>query len=184
MRIVSGQYGGRRIQVPRGQSIRPTSDKVRGAIFNILGSRNVVADAVVMDVFCGTGALGLEALSRGARFCIFIDQNRESLEISRKNVHALGADRESRLILKDATRTGARPEALESASLVFLDPPYHKNLLQPSLESLVSGGWLAPDAMIVCESEKSYTAGFPEKFVLEDERVYKDTKVSFLSGRT
>ena len=182
MRIVSGIYGGRKIEVPRGDSIRPTSDKVRGAIFNILASRGVVQGASVLDAFCGTGAMGLEALSRGADFCVFFDISKASLDIARRNIKNLGAEGSSKDFQKDAVKPGKKPGELRGADLVILDPPYKKNLLVPALEGLLQGGWLSKDALIVCETEKTYDVAFPAMFSVVDERIYKDTKVIFLGG--
>ncbi|MGB3213195.1 MAG: RsmD family RNA methyltransferase, partial [Alphaproteobacteria bacterium] len=101
MRIVSGKYGGRKIEVPKGDSIRPTSDKVRGAIFNILVSRGAVSGANVLDAFCGTGAMGLEALSRGADSCVFMDIHKPSLDVTRQNIMNLGAVAMSQILQKN-----------------------------------------------------------------------------------
>lgn len=181
MRIVSGKYGGRTIEVPKGDSIRPTSDKVRGAIFNILGSRGVISGANVLDAFCGTGAMGLEALSRGADFCTFMDLNKTSLEVARQNIRNLGAETACKLLQKNAAKPGQRPESLQAADLVILDPPYKKNLLVPALEGLLHGAWFSDSALIVCETEKTYSTVFPANFTVLDERVYKDTKIIFLT---
>ncbi len=181
MRIVSGKYGGRKIEVPRGDSIRPTSDKVRGAIFNILGSLGVVQGASVLDAFCGTGAMGLEALSRGADFCTFMDLHKTSLDAARQNIRTLGAETVCKLLQKNAAKPGQRPENLRPADLVILDPPYKKNLIAPALEGLLQGAWFSSSALIVCETEKTYSTGFAADFTVIDERVYKDTKITFLS---
>ncbi|MEM7680297.1 MAG: RsmD family RNA methyltransferase, partial [Pseudomonadota bacterium] len=125
MRIVAGLYGGRRLQVPKNRDIRPTSDKVRGAIFNALASRGVVDGVRVLDLFCGTGALGLEALSRGAVYCTFVDKVRESLDLAKANTASLGADELAAFLLQDATKISDMPEPYD---LVFLDPPYGKDL--------------------------------------------------------
>ncbi|HBR69531.1 MAG TPA: 16S rRNA (guanine(966)-N(2))-methyltransferase RsmD [Rhodospirillaceae bacterium] len=177
MRIVSGIYGGRRLAVPKGRDIRPTSDKVRGAVFNMLRSRGAAEGAQVMDVFCGTGALGLEALSQGAAFCTFIDKNRDSFNLARQNVTTLGAENESRFILKDATKLGQRPEDIAPATLAFLDPPYKMNLAIPALIALQGGGWLAEGAVVVIEAEKGFNEPFPPSFKVVDTRSYGDTQV-------
>ena len=110
MRIVAGRYGGRKLMVPKGRDIRPTSDKVRGAVFNMLDSRGAVQGALVLDAFCGTGALGFEALSRGARHCTFIDKNSESLKLCRANAQALGAEGECRFFLQGRNEDQRRSE--------------------------------------------------------------------------
>jgi 16S rRNA (guanine966-N2)-methyltransferase len=181
MRIVSGIYGGRRLIVPKGRDIRPTSDKVRGAIFNALESRGAVRSAVVMDVFCGTGALGLEALSRGASHCTFIDKARDSLSLARENANAFGAQALCDFILKDAASLAPRPENTPPATLVFLDPPYHMALAAPALEALHAGGWLMNDVCIILETEKNFNyAVLPEFLRVETEKTYGDTKVMFI----
>ncbi len=181
MRIVSGKYGGRKIEVPKGDSIRPTSDKVRGAIFNILVSRGAVSGTYVLDTFCGTGAMGLEALSRGADSCVFMDIHKPSLDVTRQNIMNLGAVAMSQILQKNAVKPGHRPESLKPADLVILDPPYKKNLLLPALEALLEGGWFSRDALIVCETEKAFSGGFPAAFSVIDERIYKDTKIIILT---
>ncbi|MGB4058387.1 MAG: 16S rRNA (guanine(966)-N(2))-methyltransferase RsmD [Alphaproteobacteria bacterium] len=175
MRIVSGKYGGRRLLTPKGNDIRPTSDKLRGAIFNILRSREVLEGATVMDCFCGTGALGLEALSQGVESCVFIDNARDSLNLAKDNAAALKIGEEAIFILKDAGNPGARPEKIPPRTLVFLDPPYRKNLVPLALESLHKGGWLAPAALCVIEVEKEFAANLPPSFEIKDRRIYGET---------
>ncbi len=177
MRIVSGIYGGRRLIVPKGRDIRPTSDKVRGAVFNMLRSRGAVEGAQVLDVFCGTGALGLEAISQGAAFCTFIDKNRDPLDLARQNAQALGAEVQARFILKDAAKPGQKPEDIAPAALAFLDPPYKLGLVVPALAALHGGGWLAEGAVVVIEAEKGFNEPFPPPFKAVDMRSYGDTQV-------
>lgn len=177
MRIVSGLYGGRLIETPQGRNIRPTSDKVRGAIFNMLQARDAVVGARVLDVFCGTGALGLEALSRGAESCVFIDHDRKSLDLSRRNAAALKVEQKVQFILCDAMKIGQRPQEILAATLLFLDPPYRKNLIEPSLNSLYQGGWIAPGAFIVIEMEKESQFASPAPFAVQSEKIYGETKV-------
>lgn len=180
MRIVSGRYGGRKIEAPKGRLVRPTTDKVRGAIFNILQSRGAVDGAVALDLFCGTGGMGLEALSRGAQFCTFVDSARDSLAVTRANIAALGAEAQSRVIATDVLKLAARPKVSTPADLVFLDPPYERGLLVPALERAVAGGWLAGQALVVCEAEKRYASGFPAFLTFEDDRTYGEVRVFFL----
>jgi 16S rRNA (guanine966-N2)-methyltransferase len=177
MRIVAGEFGGRRLLVPKGRDIRPTSDKIRGAIFNSLRSRGAVTDANVLDGFCGTGALGLEALSQGALGCTFIDSAKNSLDLAKENVAALGVENRCQFRLKELAKIGQNTDSNNKFSLVFLDPPYNKNLLLPALTALETGGWLAPEAIVVLESEKSTSGEFPNTYVLLDSRIYGDTKV-------
>lgn len=176
MRIVSGKYGSRILKAPKNDAIRPTSDKLRGAIFNILRSRAVLAEAQAMDLFCGTGALGLEALSQGAENCVFVDSARESLNLARENAATLNVGNEAIFILKNAAKLGSRPDYITPRTLAFLDPPYRKNLVAPSLNSLQEGQWLAPDALCVIEVEKDFAAPLPG-FEALDNRLYGETKL-------
>lgn len=181
MRIVAGIYGGRRLFEPKNNDIRPTSDKIRGAVFNMLASRGAVEGAYVLDAFCGSGALGLEALSRGAAGCTFIDKSRESLDLARKNGDMLGVA--AHYILKDFTKIGTRTASLSPASLVFLDPPYRMELVQVALKILVDGNWLADGARIVCETEKMFNGSFTEGFICftsEFEKAYGETRIVLL----
>lgn len=182
MRIVAGLYGGRRLFVPKDQAIRPTTDKIRGAVFNMLESRGAVDGANVLDVFCGSGALGLEAMSRGATMCSFFDKSRDSLDLARKNAEMLGVKAE--YILKDFTKAGVRPSHLPAFDLVFLDPPYHLNLVEQGLKVLIEGDWLAVGAWIVCETEKrcqeNYVQGENCSLSLESEKKYGETRIVIL----
>ena len=158
MRVVGGKFGGRTLAAPGDMRVRPTSDKVRQAIFNILAHRDfangfVLDDAAVIDLFAGTGALGIEALSRGARFCLFVDDDADSRALQRQNVEALGLTGVTKIWRRDATDLG--PLGAGSGGpfdLVFLDPPYRKGLVEKTLASLRAGHWLAPNALIVAET--------------------------------
>ena len=178
MRIVAGIYGGRKLIVPKGRDIRPTSDKIRGAVMNMLRSRDAIEGAHVIDAFCGTGALGLEAMSQGAASCVFIDKARESLDIARENAAALGVAAD--FVLKDAVKVGARPAQKPQGSLIFLDPPYNKDLVLPALEALRAGDWIAQGAVIVCESERGFTPDFPAYVTPSAEKIYGETKIVLL----
>ncbi len=177
MRIVGGKYGSRILKAPKDDAIRPTSDKLRGAIFNILRSRGVLDEALVMDCFCGTGALGIEALSQGADSCVFVDNNRKSLDLAKENAAALKIGDEAEFIFRDATKMGPRLPTIPARSLVFLDPPYRKNLVPQALDSLHQGGWLAANAMCVIEAEKDFVAALPSGIAAVDERLYGETKL-------
>lgn len=179
MRIVSGKYGGRRLEEPKGRDIRPTGDKVRGAVFNALRSRGAVEGAVVLDAFCGTGALGLEALSQGASTCTFVDKARESLDLCRRNAQALGAVDAAQFLLRSAEKIGRKAEDMLPASLIFLDPPYGKGLVPAALEALSAGGWIEDGAWIAIESEKAFDGVLPGFCAVESEKTYGDTKVIF-----
>jgi 16S rRNA (guanine966-N2)-methyltransferase len=177
MRIISGIAGGRKLLTPEGDAIRPTSDKVRGAIFNSLLSKTDIKDANVIDVFCGSGALGLEALSRGAKHCTFVDNSKVSLNLAKENAKALGFDNAS-FIFSDAAKLKASRS--EKVALAFLDPPYNKGLITPALSALLAGGWLAKNAVFVVETEKNFNGDIPLTFQTLDEKNYGDTRVLFL----
>jgi len=181
MRIVGGRLGGRTLASPRSQAIRPTADRLRESLFNILAHTygDPVTGARVLDLFAGTGALGLEALSRGAAFALFVDDAAEARALLRENIAALGLGGVTRIFRRDATRLGpAHP--VEPFSLVFLDPPYGKGLAEKALASAHAGGWLAPGALVVVE--EAADAGFtaPVDFEEVERRQYDDTEVVFL----
>lgn len=184
MRIVGGRDRGRHLQSPKSQAIRPTSDRLRESLFNILmhAYGDPIRDARVLDLFAGTGALGLEALSRGAAFVLFVDDGVEARALLRENVDALGAGGKSRVFRRDATRLGpAHP--IEPFSLVFLDPPYGKGLGEQALISARGGGWLAPDALIVVEEASSAKFKAPDGFEELERREYGETELVFLKPR-
>jgi 16S rRNA (guanine966-N2)-methyltransferase len=182
MRIVGGRLGGRTLAGPKSQAIRPTSDRLRESLFNILahGHGDPVTGARVLDLFAGTGALGLEAMSRGARFALFIDDGAEARALLRQNVEALGLGGVTRIFRRDATKLGAA-HPVEPFSLAFLDPPYRRGLAERALGSLAAGGWLTPDALVVVE--EAADAGFqtPDGFTATDRRRYDDTEFLFLA---
>src|SRR5262249_55483625 len=155
------------------------SDRVRQAMFNVLehGAPQVqFENARVIDLFAGSGALGLEALSRGARFCLFIEERAEARAAIRRHVEALSLTRACKIWRRDATRVG-EAGTLQPFDLAFLDPPYGRGLGERALAELVSGGWLAPEAVVVLEERKNQAIGLPGGFVLLDERAHGDTKV-------
>jgi 16S rRNA (guanine966-N2)-methyltransferase len=186
MRIVGGRLRGRALAVPRSQAIRPTAERLREALFNILvhGYGDPVAGARVLDLFAGTGALGLEALSRGADFALFIDDAADARALLRENVAALGLGGVCRIFRRDATRLDAGrigpAHALAPFSLLFLDPPYGRGLAEKALASAGAGGWIAPGALIVVE--EAAKAGFvaPEGFDELERRGYDDTELLIL----
>jgi len=182
MRIVGGRLGGRTLLTPKSQGIRPTSDRLREALFNILQHSygDPVTGTRVLDLFAGTGALGLEAISRGAAFALFVDDGAEARALMRQNVEALGLAAVTRIFRRDATKLGpAHP--LEPFRLAFLDPPYRKGLAERALVSAREGGWLTDDALVVVE--EATHAGFktPEGFEEVERRAYDDTE--FIIGR-
>lgn len=166
--------------------VRPTSDRVRQAIFNILEHRDfangfALEDAAVIDLFAGTGALGIEALSRGAKFCLFVDDDAESRGLQRENVEKLGLTGISKIWRRDAGDLGPLNTGSGGPfNLAFLDPPYRKGLAEKALASLKTGGWLAADAVIVVETATDETLA-AEGFTKLDERDYGETRVSLLS---
>jgi len=186
MRIVAGRFKGRTLKAPGDAALRPTSDKVRQAIFNILEHAGFAADfslddARIVDLFAGTGALGLEALSRGAKYCLFIEEAAESRAIIRENVEALGLTGASKIWRRDATSLGPL-DTLSPFDLAFLDPPYRKGLIAPALKGLLVGGWLNPNALIVAEAAEDEAIPVVEGFEILDDRVYGDTRIAFLQA--
>lgn len=176
MRIVAGHYGGRRLKVPSNKKdIRPTSDKIRGAVFNALDSRGVVEGAVVLDAFCGTGALGLEALSRGAAQCTFMDKSRVSIGLAQDNARTLGAAQVT-FITKDAKNVTRGDRAY---TLVFLDPPYGRGLIPPVCEALHDSSALEAGAVIVCEADSREECVLPTPYKSDGEKVYGGTRISY-----
>ena len=181
MRIVGGKFKGRNIASPEGASTRPTTDRVRESIFNILahGIENfTLDDARVLDLFAGTGALGLEAISRGARFCQFIEESAEARGLVRRNADSLGAIGQCKIWRRDATSLGPCAPQMPF-DLAFADPPYGRGLGAKALASLVEGGWLAAGAVVVLEETEKVVVGEVAGIVLLDERVYGETRVRF-----
>jgi 16S rRNA (guanine966-N2)-methyltransferase len=185
MRIVGGRLRGRALAAPKSQAIRPTADRLREALFNILthGYGDPISDARVLDLFAGTGALGLEAASRGAAFVLFVDDGAEARALIRQSVEALGLAATTRIFRRDVTRLGAA-HPLEPFSLAFADPPYGKGLAEKALLSARAGGWLTPDALVVVE--EAVAAGFkaPDGFQELERRAYDDTEFVFLRVRS
>ena len=191
MRITGGEFRGRTIKAPSGLKVRPTTDKNRQAIFNIIQKYGHPVDSHVLDIFCGTGALGLESISRGASSCTFVDKDRVSIAIARENADALGVNGYANFIQKEAAKIGPRPAGVAQADLVFVDPPYRQGLIYPALAALVQSSsgknaWLAPHALLVVESETEIAddelAELP--FDLLDTRPDGDTLIRLLRYRT
>jgi 16S rRNA (guanine966-N2)-methyltransferase len=184
MRIVAGTFRGRRLVAPKGQSTRPTADRARQAIFNVLEHAAWspgLEDLRVIDVFAGSGALGLEALSRGAAFCRFVDQGAPAREVIAQNIAALGVEGRTRIDRREATSLGARTGADGAPyDLVFLDPPFRKGLGEPAVGRLLAGDWLAADALVVLERALEDPAPTPPGLELLDERTWVAGRVSFL----
>jgi 16S rRNA (guanine966-N2)-methyltransferase len=182
MRIVAGRLRGRVLKTPETRAIRPTSERLRESIFDILAHAygDPVTDAHVIDLFAGSGALGIEALSRGAAFALFVDDSAEARGLIRANIDALGLGASARILRVDANRLGKAPTQY---GLAFLDPPYGKGLAQSALAALAEGGWLAPEAIVVVEEAEGAEIAAPPSLRLEEERVYGDTKIMILSYR-
>ncbi|MCX7899028.1 MAG: 16S rRNA (guanine(966)-N(2))-methyltransferase RsmD [Methylocystis sp.] len=180
MRIVGGALRGRALSSPRSQTIRPTTDRLRESVFDILAHRfrDPVAGASVIDLFAGTGALGFEALSRGAARTLFVDNGAEARALIRANCEALGVGGVTRIFRRDATKLGAAPPG-ETFSLAFLDPPYGKGLTTPALRALIDGGWLTEGALLVIEEAADADLDLPAPLALEDRRRYGDTQFIF-----
>ncbi len=183
MRIVGGSHRGRRLSAPPGDAVRPTSDRAREALFNILSHGRLAeagppfADAAVLDGFAGTGALGLEALSRGAAEAVFIEHDRAALANLRRNVESLGETARSRIIAGDATRP---PRAAVACAVAFLDPPYRSGLAGPALAALALAGWLAAEALVAIELAAREELPPPGGFTLLDERRYGAARLVLL----
>ncbi len=184
MRIIAGRFRGRALApVGKGDSaahLRPTTDRVRESLFNVLAHRHDLEGARVLDLFAGTGALGLEALSRGAAHVTFVDDGRAAGQLIRRNIELTRSEDQTDLLRRDATRLGSCPGANLGCDLVFLDPPYGKSLGQKALAAALEGGWITPEALIVWEESAAMPA--PSGFTLIDTRKYGDTHVTLLQA--
>lgn len=173
MRIIAGTFKGRKLFTPESDAIRPTSDRAREAIFNVLMHGKYAGEHVigahVVDLCCGTGALGLEALSRGARMATFVDQDKRSLELTKKNVTHCGANALAHFVQADVTTL---PPAREAANLVLLDAPYAAPLVSAAYQSLRAQGWFAPRALLVVEQARETAVPTLAGAELIDERQY------------
>jgi len=189
MRIVGGRYKGRRLEAPEGLSVRPTADRTRESIFNILTqgkldwrrsetpAPNPLAGARVLDAFAGTGALGLEALSRGAEAAIFMEQHATALAVCNRNILSLNEKERCRALNCDVLHP---PHAEVPCELVLMDPPYNQGLGAPALGALLAAGWLAPGALAVIELMAGEPLDSPKEFEILDERKYGKARVVFL----
>jgi len=190
MRIVAGRHRGRRLAAPEDQSIRPTADRTREALFSSLESARfgkeggVVRDSAVLDAFAGTGALGLEALSRGAATAVFMETDRTAQNLCRKNIRALQEEDHATVLSCDALHPPTRPQGDGSDSgacdLVLMDPPYGEDLAPSVLAALASAGWIAPGALVVVELEKKERFQAPESFEELERRSYGRAALVFL----
>lgn len=182
MRVVAGRFRGRALVAPDDMSIRPTSDRVRESVFNILAhgvEDFTLTGARAIDLFAGTGALGIEAVSRGAAFCLFVEEAAEARALIRRNVEALGLTGETRIFRRDATDLGPAGN-MEPYGLAFLDPPYGKGLGEKALVGLVDGNWLKPGAICVLEEKAGLALSLPSGLEQLDSRSWGETEVRFL----
>ncbi len=168
-RIIAGRFRGRRLSVPDGLDVRPTTDRMRERLFSILGHPRypAMAGAQVADIYAGTGALGLEALSRGAVHVTFVEKARGSLNCLRSNIASLDATPDTTTTAADATTVGPSKTAFD---FIFIDPPYRKSLLRPTLDRLIKGSWLKDDTCIVCELAADETIDLPSDLTIVDDR--------------
>ncbi len=179
MRIVGGTLRGRALSSPQHEGLRPTADRVRESLFNILAhgvETFSLEGARVVDLFAGTGALGLEAISRGAAFCLFVDNEAEARALIRTNVEKFGLTGVTRIFRRDATDLGPAG-TMAPFDVAFLDPPYGEGLGERALTSLVEGGWLVPGAIIVLEERAGISMALPPAFSEIDRRTYGDTQI-------
>jgi len=179
MRIIAGRFRGAKLATPKDDSVRPTSDRVREALFNVLAhgiDGLEIEGARVLDLFAGTGALGLEALSRGARYCLFIEQSAAARGLLRRNVEALQLTGVTRIWRRDATKLGPAGN-LEAFDLMFLDPPYGKGLGELALSAAHEGGWIKPGAIAVLEERAGVDTAVPPGYQRLDIREYGETQV-------
>tara|TARA_B100001123_G_scaffold433402_1_gene558052 strand:+ start:990 stop:1541 length:552 start_codon:yes stop_codon:yes gene_type:complete len=177
MRIIAGQYKGKRLNVPEGGDIRPTSERARESLFNILEhglEADVLRDERVLDLCCGTGALGLEALSRGAVHATFVDNNQQAVGLTKKNIAALGAQSKSDVVLANAVQL---PAAKAPVALVLTDPPYHANLFAPMVESMKHSGWLRKGTILSMEQDKRNAMPEIAGLSLVKDRTYGKTRL-------
>lgn len=181
MRIVAGKFRGKQLDTPKSDEIRPTSDRVREALFSIIGSRiapNLTGQRV-LDLFAGTGAMGIEAISRGADICIFVDTGIEARGLIRGHIESFGLGGQTKLLKRDATDLGPL-ERMKPATLVFVDPPYGQYLGGKAVSSALAGGWIESGALILIEERKDVEITPPEGTEFLDRREYGDTAVTIL----
>ncbi len=182
MRIIAGKHRGRKLAAPEGPAVRPTSDRARESLFDILAhgrfsETDACRDAMVLDAFAGTGAFGLEALSRGARRASFIERDRTARTMLLQNITTLGETQNAAVVSGDATRP---PRATGGCSLIFLDPPYDEEIAPSALKALVQSGWIADEALVIVEISSKNNLEPPEHFTMLEERRYGAAKFVFL----
>lgn len=187
MRIIAGKHRGRKLLVPEGKSVRPTTGKTREAIFNILlhnfyqeDGTPLLIGARVADIYSGSGAFGAEALSRGAGFVTFVDSNRDSLHLARQNIQLLREQEAAEFLRTDATQL---PTARQPYDIIFMDPPYHAGLITRTLESLQKQGWLKQETVILVEHSVREACAIPPGMEAMEERRYGNTMLTEISPR-
>lgn len=187
MRITGGTLRGRTLKAPDGMGTRPTADRVREALFNIIAHHewgdeigDPLNNTIALDAFAGTGALGIEAISRGAASCIFFENDRKALNCLRENLAHMKLDEVTSIMPVDVTKV---LKASQAASLIFLDPPYHKGLIEKAVNALHAQGWIAPHALLVCETAKDEKLALPQCAELLT-RNYGDTMIWFFRSST
>ena len=186
MRIAAGRHKGLRLAVPRGGAVRPTGERARQALFNILDhAYGALRGARVLDAFAGSGALGLEALSRGAASLVAFDSDRAAAACARRNLAAAGESDHALILAADvlAPPPAGRFPGFAPCALAFLDPPYGRGLIAPALLALAGRGWLAPGALVVAERERREAFAAPPGFAPLEERLYGKARLIFLRAR-
>jgi 16S rRNA (guanine966-N2)-methyltransferase len=180
MRIVGGEFRGRVLTAPRSDRIRPTTDRTRESLFNILehGHGDRIAGARVLDLFAGTGALGCEAASRGARAVCFVEQSAEARAIIQRNIETLGLQGRARILRRDATSLGPA-QRIEPFDVVFADPPYGRGLGERALRSAAGGGWIRLGALVILEERSHVAPELPDTFFSYESRAFGDTTIHF-----
>lgn len=180
-RIIAGDFRGRRLDVPKGRDVRPTTDRMRERLFSMLMHHRypAIEGARIADLFAGTGALGLEALSRGAAHITFVEQARPSLDALRSNIRSLKAEASTKVIAGSATRL---PKQVDAFDFIFMDPPYRQDLIHPTLQSLKSQGWLKAGSILVCELASDETFDLPDGFEMVDDRTQGQQRIVILSA--
>lgn len=180
MRIIAGKFRSRKLLPPPSSITRPTADRTRESIFNIINNLGgfKIEDATVLDAFAGSGALGLEALSRGAAHVSFLEKNPQAIKILKENIASLDISSQCSIIQGDATRPPKAPHPME---LIFLDPPYDQAIEEPCLMGLQNQGWINSDTLIILETSTKRSLNLPPKAALIDQRRYGAALISFLS---
>jgi 16S rRNA (guanine966-N2)-methyltransferase len=182
MYVIAGKHRGRRIEAPEGKAVRPTASRTREAVFNILSHGRYAGETPLLqgriaDIFCGSGAMGLEAFSRGATSVTFVDKSRDSLEAAEYNLKHFGEDKRAKLIRADSS---ILPPAPHPHEIVFIDPPYRSGLAIPALNTALKGGWLAPEGVAVVEQAWKEPVTIPEGWQQIDDRKYGNTRILLL----